>query len=110
MMVDDARALAVILTISAVTIILRLTPFLAIDKLSSSSYLRFLGKKMPTGVMILLVSYTLIDQDVTIYPYGLPSLGAMLLSVLLYWTTKNSLLSIGLGLVSYMVAVNVILG
>lgn len=108
-MVDNARALAVVLTTSAVTVTLRLIPFFALDKLSSSSYLRFLGKKMPTGVMMLLVAYTLKDQNVTTYPYGLPIFGAILLSVVLYLKKSNALLSIGLGLTAYMVAVNVIL-
>jgi branched-subunit amino acid transport protein AzlD len=107
-MLSDPRALSVILAISVVTIFLRLIPFLALEKLSSSSYLQFLGEKMPTGVMVLLVAYTLKDQTVTKYPYGLPHLGALLVSVALYWKTRNSLLAIGLGLAMYMVAVNMI--
>ncbi len=107
-MLSNVRALSVILTISAVTVSLRLIPFLALEKLSSSNYLRFLGEKMPTGVMVLLVAYTLKDLTITEYPYGLPHLGALVLSVALYWKTNNSLLSIGLGLALYMVVVNTI--
>lgn len=56
---SDARAFAVIATISVVTILPRTVPFLALDRLSSNGYLRYLGTKMPTGVMVLLVAYTL---------------------------------------------------
>jgi branched chain amino acid efflux pump len=105
---SDTRALAVILTISVVTVLLRCVPFLALDRLSSNGYLRYLGRKMPTGVMVLLVTYTLKNLDLTEYPYGWPSIGALLLSAGLYWKTSNSLSSIGLGLALYLVAVNCI--
>lgn len=105
-MTSDARALTVIATISVVTIALRAIPFLAVDRLSASPYLRFLGEKMPVGVMILLVAYTLKDLEIDRAPYGLPDLGALALSVALYWWTRNSLLSIGLALAAYLVVVN----
>ncbi|MBV9821008.1 MAG: AzlD domain-containing protein [Actinobacteria bacterium] len=105
---SDTRALAVILTISVVTVLLRSVPFLALERLAGNSYLRYLGTKMPTGVMVLLVAYTLKNLDLTKYPYGLPSIGALLLSAGLYWRTSNSLSSIGLGLALYLLAVNCI--
>lgn len=104
--VGDAQAIAVIATISVVTVLLRIVPFLALDRLSSNGYLRYLGAKMPTGVMVLLVAYTLKDLDLTKYPYGLPSILALVLSAGLYWKSSNSLSSIGLGLGLYLVSVN----
>lgn len=109
MIVSDSWALQVVLAISVVTIFLRVIPFAFLSRMSSSGYLLFLREKMPTGVMILLVAYTLKDQDLTVYPYGLPDLGALLIAVVLYWTTRNSLLSIGLALAGYMVAVNLLI-
>jgi branched-subunit amino acid transport protein AzlD len=105
---SDSRAFAVIATISVVTVLLRTIPFLALDRLSTNGYLRYLGTKMPTGVMVLLVAYTLKDLDLTKYPYGLPDILALVLSAGLYWKTSNSLSSIGLGLALYLVAVNAI--
>lgn len=107
-MIADSAVFAVVITISVVTILLRALPFLALEKLSSNEYVRYLGDNMPTGVMLLLVAYTLKDLDLTRYPYGVPELGAVLVAGLLYWRTTNSLLSIGLGLAGYMVTVNVI--
>ncbi|WP_431819872.1 branched-chain amino acid transporter permease [Burkholderia sp. F1] len=107
-MTSDWRALSVIVTISVVTIGLRYLPILLMKRLEHNGYLRYLGERMPPGVMILLVLYTLKDKDLTRYPYGLPDLAALALSVLAYWKTRNSLLSIGLGLAFYMFAVNCI--
>lgn len=107
-MIAASAVFAVVITISVVTILLRALPFLAGERLSSNEYLRFLGEKMPTGVMLLLVAYTLKDLDLTTYPYGLPPFGALLVAGSLYWATRNSLLSIGLGLAGYMVTVNLI--
>ncbi len=109
-MVGDARAFAVIMTISLVTVGLRVAPFVALDRLASNQYLRYLGVRMPIGVMIILVTYTLKDLDPTVYPYGLPHLVALLLSIWLYWTTNNSLVAIGTGLTTYLIAVNVVVG
>jgi branched-subunit amino acid transport protein AzlD len=108
--VGDARAFMVIATISVVTVGLRVLPFVALDRLASNGYLRYLGERMPTGVMIVLVAYTLKDLDLTTYPYGLPQLVALALAAGLYWNTNNSLLAIGTGLAGYMLAVNVIVG
>ena len=102
----DLRAFAVIATISAVTVLLRVVPFLALERLSENGYLRYLGARMPTGIMVLLVVYTMKDLDLTKYPYGLPNILALVLSAGLYWRTHNSLSSIGLGLALYLVAVN----
>lgn len=97
----NAQALMVILTISAVTMSLRLAPFVAIETLRNSVYLRYLGRVMPVGVMALLVAYSLLEVDFTSPPWGLPELVIMTLAGLLYWRTRNSLLSIGSGLVVY---------
>ncbi|NLU67796.1 AzlD domain-containing protein [Streptomyces sp. HNM0574] len=108
-MVSDTQALVVIAVISLVTIALRVIPFFAIGQLSSSAYMKYLGEKMPTGVMILLVAYTVKDEDLTTYPYGLPLLGSLVVAAVMYWKTDNSLLSIGGGLALYMVLVNLVI-
>ncbi|PCE21691.1 branched-chain amino acid transporter permease [Burkholderia ubonensis] len=107
-MTSDWRALSVIIMISVVTIGLRYAPILLMKRLENNGYLRYLGERMPPGVMILLVLYTLKDKDLTRYPYGLPDLAALALSVLIYWKSRNSLLAIGVGLASYIFAVNCI--
>jgi len=107
-MTGDARAASVIFTIAAVTVGLRVLPFVALDMLTSSRYLRYLGVRMPTGVMIILVAYTLKDLDVTAYPYGLPELISLFTASVLYWIKNNALLAIAAGLAVFMLAVNVV--
>lgn len=97
----NTQALMVVVTISVVTVLLRVTPFVAIDFLRSSVFLRYLGKVMPVGVMALLVGYSLLDVDFTRAPYGLPEIVIMMASGVLYWRTRNPLLSIGSGLAAY---------
>lgn len=104
--IPDARVLAVVLVIAAVTVALRAAPFLAMEALSRNAYLAHLGRKMPVGVMVLLVAYTLQDIDPSVYPYGLPVIGAAAVALLLYWRTRNALVGIGAGLACHLVAVN----
>jgi branched-subunit amino acid transport protein AzlD len=107
-MVPDTRMLAIVLTISLVTIALRAVPFVAMDTIARSSYLRYLGTQMPIGVMLLLVAYTVKDENFLEYPYGLPHILAGGLTVLLYITVKNSLVAILAGLALFMLLVNLV--
>ncbi len=107
-MISDVHALSVIVIISLVTIALRVAPFAVLGRLSSSGYMRYIGDKMPTGVMVLLVAYTIKDEDLTVYPYGIPTLLSLCVAAVMYWKTDNSLLSIGGGVALYMVLVNLV--
>ncbi|MTE19479.1 branched-chain amino acid transporter [Streptomyces sp. TRM43335] len=107
-MVSDTHAFTVVAVISVVTIALRVAPFFVLGKLSQSGYMRYIGEKMPTGVMVLLVAYTIKDLDVSVYPYGLPTLVSLCVAAVMYWKTDNSLLSIGGGVALYMTLVNVV--
>ncbi|WP_029029869.1 branched-chain amino acid transporter permease [Salinarimonas rosea] len=104
--ISDGRVLAVILVVAVVTVALRAMPYVAMDALSRNGYLLHLGRKMPVGVMVLLVAYTLQDVDLSAYPYGLPILGSAAVALALYWFTRNALVGIGAGLACHLVAVN----
>ncbi len=105
-MADDLHVLSVILVVAVTTVVLRALPFVAVEALSSNRFLKYLGRQMPVGVMILLVAYTFKDVQITQPPYGLPQLFAMLVAVGLYWRLNNTLVSIGAGLTFYLYAVN----
>ncbi|WP_411073117.1 branched-chain amino acid transporter permease [Streptomyces sp. cmx-4-25] len=100
---SDSRAFAVV---GVVTLALRTAPFVVLGKSAANGYLRHLGEKMPTGVMVLLVMYTLKDLDVTVHPFGLPKLVPLALAAVMYVKTDNALLSIGGGVALHMVLVN----
>ncbi|OUY08444.1 AzlD domain-containing protein [Acinetobacter populi] len=98
----------VIIVVALVTIGLRIAPFILMDKLTNNTYLRYIGRKMPVGVMILLVLYTFLHIDFSISPYGLPYILAALVVILIYGYFKNILLAIVGGLFIHLILVNFI--
>ena len=98
--------LLIILTVSAVTVLLRIIPFLAMEKLSSNQYLEYIGTKMPVGIMILLVVYTFLYVDFSKNPYGVPQIVSSLVVFAAYWYSKNALTAIGVGLGIHLSIVN----
>ncbi len=108
-MTPDATMLSVVLTISAVTFVLRAAPFLAMERIDRSSFLKYLGVRMPVGVMIILVAFTVKDENFFSYPYGVPHLLPATLTILLYIRLRNPLVGILAGLLLHMFIINVVL-
>ncbi|MFJ4869271.1 branched-chain amino acid transporter permease [Streptomyces sp. NPDC088757] len=103
---SDAHAFGVVGVVALVTLALRAAPFFVLRKPAADGYLRHLGEKMPTGVMVLLVAYTLEDLDVTVPPFGLPTLVPLAVAAVVDAKTDNALLSIGGGVALHMALVN----
>ena len=95
-----------LLVISAVTIILRSLPIILTNKFKNNDFLIFISKKMPIGVMCLLVIYTLKGENYFVKPFGIPILIACATSILLYLYYKNALISIFVSLFIYLVIIN----
>lgn len=97
-----------ILTIVAVvagTMLTRFLPFLIFPEgKTPPRYITWLGTVLPYAVIGLLVVYCLKDAVFSSY-HGLPELIAMVCILILYKWKKNTLFSIGLGTVIYMVLV-----
>lgn len=108
-MTPDTTMLWVVLTISAVTFALRAAPFLAMERIGSSVILRYLGARMPVGVMVILVAFTVKDENFLRYPYGLSHVLPAGLTILLYLKLRNPLVAILAGLLLHMLIVNVVL-
>lgn len=104
----NGHALPVILTIAAVTVLLRALPYVAGDAIERSAYLRYLGRTMPVGVMALLVAFTFQATDPNRPPHGLPLVGFALLSGVLYWRTRGLLVSIGIPLAGYIAVMSLL--
>ena len=71
-------------------------------------FVQYLGKALPAAVMGMLVVYTFKDTVVLTYPYGLPELIALLVTVGLHIWKRNMFMSIGVGTVAYMILVQAI--
>ncbi len=103
---DNGYAAAMVAVIAAVTAALRFAPFLIFrENRKTPALLEYLGKVLPYAIMGMLVVYCLKSVDVTAAPYGIPEfLGCAVVAVLHIWK-RNTLLSIGLGTVCYMLLV-----
>lgn len=71
-------------------------------------FVLFLGKALPTAVMGMLVVYTFKETVVLSYPYGIPELIALLVTVGLHLWKRNMLVSIGAGTVVYMILIQAV--
>ena len=65
----------------------------------------FLGNALPCALMALLIVYCLKDISLIAHPHGLPELIALAVTALLHLWKKNTLLSISVGTVLYMILV-----
>ncbi len=100
-----------ILTIAAVvlgTMVTRFLPFLIFPEgKNPPEFIKYLGTVLPYAVIGLLVVYCLKDVPGS-GTYGIPELLAIAFIVLLHKWKKNTLLSIGVGTVFYMLLVQFI--
>ena len=95
-----------IAVISLVTALTRFLPFLLFGEgRKMPKALEYLGSVLPGAIMGMLVVYCFKSTAVTVYPFALPELLATALVVGLYLWKRNTLLSIALGTVFYMVLV-----
>lgn len=91
------------------TVLTRFLPFLLFPAgKKTPDYVEFLGGMLPYATIGLLVVYCLKGVTVTSYPYGLPELLAIVAIAALHWFKRNSLLSIGVGTVLYMILVQTV--
>ena len=105
-MTGAIRALLVIALIALVTFFTRLLPFVLFPEgKETPPYVRYLGKVLPFAIIAIPVVYCLKGTSLLTWPYGLPELIAVAAVVALHVWKKNTLLSMGVGTVLYMVLV-----
>lgn len=91
------------------TLLTRFLPFLFFSsKTNEPEWLRFLGKVLPYATMGLLVVFVLKDISFFETPFGIPELISIGVIVLIHKVFHNSLFSIALGTLTYMVLVQTI--
>lgn len=93
----------------AATLLTRFSAFLIFppDK-KASDFVQYLGKALPAAVMGMLVVYTFKDTIVLSYPYGIPELIALLVTVGMHLWKRNMFMSIGAGTVVYMILIQAV--
>ena len=101
--------LILIAVMTLVTMATRFLPFLIFgEKKETPPLITYLGQVLPFAIMGMLVVYCLKDVAFFSVPFGAPEIiGCAIVAVLHLWK-RNSLLSIGVGTVCYMLMVQLI--
>ena len=104
----EQRMLAMILIAMAVTYSLRAFPFLLLGKKGEMSpVISYLGKMLPYAVMAALVVYCLKDLREGLTPEAVCMIPAVLVVTAVHLWKRNTVLSIFVGPVCYMVLIRV---
>ena len=91
-----------------VTFAIRLFPFLVLrNQTNLSSRMKFISAVLTQANITILVVYCLKDISFISAPFGIPELIAVAIVVLLQWWKENTLLSIFVPTVIYMVLLQV---
>ena len=91
------------------TALTRFLPFLIFRKKESTpTIITYLGQVLPCAIMGMLVVYCMKDVQFFAAPFGLPEIIGCAIVALLHIWKRNSLLSIGMGTVSYMLLVQLV--
>ena len=109
MYLTPVQTIVMILAVAAGTQLTRWLPFwLFPEKKEPPAIVTYLGRVLPAATMGLLVVYCLKDVSLTSAPFGLPELIGIAVVALFHIWKRNSLLSIGVGTVCYMLLVHLV--
>ena len=103
------HAILLIAVAALVTMGLRFLPFLIFgENRKTPPLVAYLGQVLPFSIMGMLVVYCLKDISLSAAPFGVPEfIGCAVVAGLHAWK-RNTLLSIGLGTVCYMLLVQLV--
>jgi len=102
-------SIIIILIIAVLVFAARLFPFVLFGRGNEvPGIIRYLGNTLPPTVMILLILYCIKNVDFLEFPYGIPHLGAILVTILLYKFTKINLVAIVCGTAVFMILIRVL--
>ena len=102
----DTYLLALIAVAAVVTAATRFLPFLIFGNgKETPQIIVYLGKVLPYAIMGMLVVYCMKDVSIREAPHGLPELIACAAVAVLHIWKRNTLLSIAVGTIGYMLLV-----
>lgn len=88
-----------------VTLLLRAFPFLVLGNKATPKFIEYLSKYLPFSIMGMLVIYCLKNVSLIQSPHGLPELIAIAITATLQALKRNTLLSIIVGTITYMLLI-----
>jgi branched-subunit amino acid transport protein AzlD len=99
----------IILVAGIATFLTRVAPFVLFPKGKQiPSLIQYLGKVLTPAIIGMLLVFFLRQTPIVSYPYGIPELIAIAITVTLHLWKRNTLISIGVGTALYMVLVQVV--
>lgn len=103
------HSVLIVVVATLVTMATRFLPFLIFrgDK-KTPGIIVYLGKVLPYAIMGMLVIYCMKDVSFLSAPYGIPEILSCIVVAALHLWKRNSLLSIGVGTVFYMLLVQLV--
>ena len=105
----NLHSMLLVAVVALVTIVLRFLPFLIFgENRKTPPLIAYLGQALPFAIMGMLVVYCLKDVSLTAAPFGIPELVGVAAVALLHVWKRNTLLSIGVGTVCYMLLVQLV--
>lgn len=108
-MMGTSYAVLLIVIIAVITLIFRFLPFIIFPAgKETPKTITYLGNVLPYAIMGMLIIYCMKSTSVIKYPHALPELIAMALVALLHVWKRNSLISISVGTVFYMILIQVV--
>ena len=103
---SNTYIISVIIVAALVTAATRFLPFLVFgDGKKTPDIIVYLGKVLPYAIMGMLVVYCMKNVSFVKSPYGLPELIACAAVAVLHIWKRNTLLSIAVGTIGYMLLV-----
>ena len=100
------HAVVLVLVVAFFTLLTRAFPFIVLGgKREVPPMVKYLGNVLPPAIMMILVVYCLKNINFLMGSRGIPELLAIAAVVLLHLWRRNTLLSIGVGTVLYMILV-----
>lgn len=106
--VTAGHTLLLIAVIAALSFILRAAPFILFRSGHTPAIVTYLGRVMPPAVIGMLVIYCFSSVNFSRWQAFVPALIAAAIVILLHVWRRNSLLSIGVGTVAYMLMIQLI--
>ena len=103
---NNLHSILIIAVAAVITALLRFLPFLVFsENRSTPPVISYLGQVLPYAIMGMLVVYCLKDMTFSAVPFGIPEIIGCAVVALLHTWKRNTLLSIGIGTVCYMILV-----
>lgn len=99
--------LLIFIVASIITAFLRVIPFLVFKGREVPESVKYLGSVLPLSVYVILVIYNLRGTNFTSAPFGIPEITGVLFAGICQLITKNSILSLILSTITYMVLLRI---